>query len=156
MAGELRRLSLDMVQDVLREWLDANEQAGRLYEHLPPDAQRWAVDNGGGWEMLVPVLAVMRPEAREVAHSLLLDAIDTIGWLSADEERLSQPVGSLTNERSTGDGAEMDAATDERLARIEAGVALILDLLGAPRESQPVHCPEHPVAPGRDRTAPAS
>lgn len=115
-----RRLSLDMVQDMLRDWLAVNEQAGALFDSMPTPAQRWAVDNGGGFEMLVPVVAVMKPEAREVARSFILDGLDTLEWVSENEERLSQAVAIVGNERSTGpsDGAEMDTTASEDMARV--------------------------------------
>ena len=107
MAGELeRRLSLDMVQDMLRDWLAVNEQAAALYESMPPAQQEWAVTSGGGFEMLVPCLAVMKPEVREVARSFLLDGIEAIDWLS-------QGFANVPNERSgPSDGAEMNEKVD--------------------------------------------
>lgn len=140
MGEPLTRLSIDMVGHTLAKWLQVNEAAGAMYDAMNDEARAWIAAHGGSFEMLVPVLAAMRPEDRELARTLVLEGMDALRVV-ADEwdawASLSYPRASIEGERPSDGVTGMDdeqaeariETLERRLDRMNDKLARIIDRL---------------------------
>lgn len=105
------RLSLDMIADWLGHWRAINVRGGELFSQLSPEAQMWARAQDGGFEMLIPALAMMSPDKREMALAILDDFIDIVNRLQEDD--VTPPRDPVPERPSEG-------TMDERVSELEA------------------------------------
>lgn len=128
MAEDLTRLSLDFIAELLHHWRQVNARGGELFETLPPEAREWARLQDGGYEMLVPAMAMMSPEKREVGLSVLDDFIAIVDRLRADDLDVT-PSRDPGGERPSGAGVRMDEAEiEKRISDMERQVARLEEI----------------------------
>lgn len=136
MPDGLERVSSEVVSELLRSWIDVYDKAEAIYDGFPPDTRQWIDEKGHRVDSLIPVVAMMQPEVRLLARTLVEDA------LSATTSRLSHPRPSLTpaierviaqaksSEGEMGGIDERMERVEAKAARVEAKLDEVLSLLG--------------------------
>lgn len=132
--GELEALSVELAGDVLRSWRRTLDRADEVYANFDDETRRWVDRNGHDFAGLVPVLALMDPQARDLSRALVEGAIDTVdrvsqgrGTVQGAVERVIAQVES-GGEQMGGEGAE--ETDEERFARLEGWCMDLDDKLG--------------------------
>lgn len=112
----LDHLSVEMIGDVLRDWLRIQEQAEHLYQDLPPEWRRHVELTGSDYSGFASTFAShLHPGERAVTRAVLRDAIAGLDSLS-QPERMIVPVGDDT-EALQRRAVELEAKVD-RLERL--------------------------------------
>jgi hypothetical protein len=110
----LEEVSAEVVDGLLRGWVDVYVKAQHIYDQFDDETKAWVDRKGYRVESLIPVVAIMQPEVRMLARALIEDRLGATA-------RLSHPVpmvGSTDVEAKSG-GVEMDETVAELKQRVE-------------------------------------
>lgn len=102
----------------LELWARTLDQADEMYDRLPRSMRTWVDVNGGDLTALIPMLAMLRPDERELAHLV-------VGGALGCSDRLSHPVSTFDG--AAGAPAARAKSGGEKMGGVEDRVSLLED-----------------------------